>query len=323
MSVIPGARRGFLILAAPIVAVAVGVGCAQLPVIAANGLLHPARRHVRQPPPDGCDDINFAGAGVVLRGWRCLASGDARATVIFLHGVADNRAGVRGVYRRFTSKGFNVIAYDSRAHGESDGDTCTYGYFEKDDLRRVIDVVQPSPVVLIGSSLGAAVALQEAADDARVAAIVAAEVFSDLRTIATERAPFVLSSKTIRKAFAVAEQAGRFEIDRVSPVDAAAKIRVPVLLIHGERDTDTPPDHSRRVYAALAGPKRLLLVPGAGHNQSLSQGAVWDEIDQWVSDTVSDLVSDTVSESVSDTLIGSVRRAGRTGTAATGGCSAR
>jgi pimeloyl-ACP methyl ester carboxylesterase len=52
---------------------------------------------------------------------------------------------------------------------------------------------------------------------------------------------------------------------------------VPVLLIHGAEDTDTPPAHSQRVFDALKGPKQLILVPGAHHNQSLS-GPVWDQI---------------------------------------------
>jgi hypothetical protein len=48
-----------------------------------------------------------------------------------------------GVIQRFVPRGFDVVAYDSRAHGESDGDACTYGFFEKQDLRRVLDTVRP------------------------------------------------------------------------------------------------------------------------------------------------------------------------------------
>jgi dipeptidyl aminopeptidase/acylaminoacyl peptidase len=70
-------------------------------------------------------------------------------------------------------------------------------------------------------------------------------------------------------------------MDAVSPVLAARTITAPVLLIHGALDSATHPDHSRRVFAALAGPKRLILVPGAGHNQSL-QGNIWEEIDRWL-----------------------------------------
>jgi len=198
---------------------------------------------------------------------------------VYLHGVGDNRTSAAGVIDRFGKRGFDVIAYDSRAHGDSQGDICTYGFFEKRDLFRVLDTVDAGPIVLIGTSLGAAVALQEAALDTRVTAVIAAETFSDLRTVATERAPFFFTPGTIARAFRLAEEQGRFEVDAVSPEAAARAIRIPVLLVHGATDVDTPLDHSRRVLAALAGPKRLILVPGAGHNESL-RGEVWDEIDQ-------------------------------------------
>jgi dipeptidyl aminopeptidase/acylaminoacyl peptidase len=131
----------------------------------------------------------------------------------------------------------------------------------------------------------AAVALQEAADDQRVAAIVAAETFSDLRTIGAERAPFFFTGKTIRQTFALAANQCRFDVDAASPQKAAARITAPVLLIHGAADTDTPPEHSRRVFEALHGPKRLMIVPGAGHNGSLRR-EVWGEIENWIDQVV-------------------------------------
>ncbi len=42
-----------------------------------------------------------------------------------------------------------------------------------------------------------------------------------------------------------------------------------------------PPDHARRIFAALPGPKRLILVPNAKHNESL-QGTMWQEIERWI-----------------------------------------
>jgi alpha-beta hydrolase superfamily lysophospholipase len=263
-----------------------GLACAQLPKIGAGGLLHPGRRVSTAPPPRSCIETEFAGAGVTLRGWRCLAATPPRGTVIYLHGIADNRGSAVGVIERFTARGFNVIAYDSRAHGQSGGDACTYGFFEKRDLRAVVDGVQPGPIALIGTSLGAAVALQEAADDPRIAAVVAAETFSDLRTVATERAPFFFTSGTVTRAFRLAEQQGRFDVDAVAPVAVAPRITAAVLLIHGDADRETPPSHSQRVFDALGGPKRLLLVPGAGHNRSL-RAEVWNEIDRWLSDHLS------------------------------------
>ena len=68
-------------------------------------------------------------------------------------------------------------------------------------------------------------------------------------------------------------------------MDAAARIRIPVLLIHGAEDRDTSPAHSERILAAISGPKRLILVPDAHHNESLNN-AVWPEVDQWVDDAL-------------------------------------
>ena len=258
-----------------------GVVASQLPSIGAALILHPLHRRVVAAPPGMCRKVTFVGDGVSLQGWRGQAAGTRRGTLIYLHGVSDNRASGAGVMERFRKRGFDVVAYDSRAQGESGGDASTYGFYEKEDLRRVMDTMNPGPIVLLGSSFGAAVALQTAALDRRVSAVVAAETFSDLRTVVTERAPFVFTPGTIDKAIRLAEQKGRFQMDAVSPVLAARTITAPVLLIHGALDSATDPDHSHRVFAALAGPKRLILVPGAGHNQSL-QGNIWEEIDSWL-----------------------------------------
>jgi len=262
----------------------------ELPSLGAGGLLHPSRRSVNTSPPPGCEDASFAGDGVALKGWRCPAQGARRGAIIYLHGIADNRTSSHGVIRRFAPQGFDVVAYDSRAHGDSEGAACTYGFFEKRDLHRIVDTLASQPIVLIGTSLGAAVALQEAADDPRVSAIVAAEAFSDLRTVATERAPFVFTSTLIERAFRLAERQGNFNVDAVSPVSAAARIHVPVLLIHGAADAETRPEHSRRIFAALAGPKRLIVVPAAHHNQSLN-GPVWGDIEQWLDDALRGQIS--------------------------------
>jgi len=148
----------------------------------------------------------------------------------------------------------------------------------------VLGEVQAKKVVLLGTSLGAAIALQEAAGDARVSAVIAAETFSDLRTVATERVPY-LPQSIVDRAFETAESRASFVADDVSPVRAASRITAPVLLIHGADDVETAADHSRRVYTALAGPKRLLIVPG-GHNHSLGSARVWTEIDEWIDKAV-------------------------------------
>jgi pimeloyl-ACP methyl ester carboxylesterase len=252
----------------------------------ANAVLHPYRRPVTRTPSYAYDNLNFAGDGLVVKGWRVRTYMPRRGVIVFLHGVGDNRQSSLGLVARFVPKGWDVVAYDSRGHGSSQGDTCTYGFYEKRDLRSVIDSIREPRVVLFGVSLGAAVALQEAADDPRVIGVVGVSTFSDLRTVATERAPFFASRANLRDAIALAEAQGKFRVDDASPLAAAPRIHVPVLLLHGADDRDTRPAHSQRVHDALGGPKRLALVPRAEHNDVLNKEWVWDAISDWLDHVV-------------------------------------
>ena len=248
----------------------------------ANGLLHPTRRRLVATPDLPHEDVAFRSDGLLLKGWLFRANGARRGLIVHLHGVADNRSSGVGIAQRFVPKGYDVLTYDSRAHGESEGEDCTYGFYEKRDLSRALDAVRAEEAVLFGSSLGAAVALQAAAEDARVRGVIAQSPFSDLETIARERAPWVATSAEIAEAFAIAERKGHFRIAEVSPRLAASRIHVPVLLIHGENDRETAAAHSQRIYDALRQPRRLLLVPGADHNDVLRGEEVWREIEGWL-----------------------------------------
>src|SRR5688572_9585716 len=138
-----------LIGLAGVLVVGVGVIATQLPAIGAGGLLHPVRRPVSEPAPESCQEVTLSGADVRLKGWRCRAVGTRVGTLVYLHGIADNRTSSIGVIRRFGKRGFDVVAYDSRAHSESEGEACTYGFFEKRDLGRVLDTTDPGPIVLV------------------------------------------------------------------------------------------------------------------------------------------------------------------------------
>jgi pimeloyl-ACP methyl ester carboxylesterase len=255
-------------------AAALAVAATQLPAIGAGALLFPTRHATARRPPSSCVEKQFTGAGLVLGGWQCTTpSAVRRGTIVYLHGIADNRGSATGVIERFVPAGFDVIAYDGRAHGTSGGDRCTYGFHEKRDLQLVLDQTGRNDVVAIGHSLGAAIALQAAAVEPRIRAVVAVSTFSDLRTIATERA-WYFPAWSLPSAFARAERDGAFVVDEVSPVKAAALIAAPVLLVHGDRDVNTPPSHSQRVFEALRSSKRLLVVPGADHMNVLNSARI-------------------------------------------------
>jgi len=257
-----------------------GLGCMP-PSWGASALLHPARRPVEVAPKIPFRQLNVKNGDVELRGWAFPARGTTRGAIVYLHGSGDNRVSGLGIAERFTATGFEVIAYDSRAHGASTGEHCTYGFYEKGDLKRVLDTVTQRPIVLFGTSLGAAVALQAAAEDPRISGVIGVATFSDLRTVAEERAPPFAGSANVAEAFRIAERQAAFRVADVSPVRAAERIHVPVLLIHGEQDRDTPPSHSQRVHAALRGDKRLILAAESGHFNVITP-SIWAEIDAWL-----------------------------------------
>ncbi len=251
----------------------------------ANAILHPWRKPLTQKPRLPYQDLSFRGeGGILLKGWLIRSQVPRRGLLVYLHGIGDNRGSGLGVGERFAPKGWDVLLYDSRAQGESEGDACTYGYFERGDLSKALDAVRAGSAVLFGSSLGASVALQAASVEPRVRGVVAQSPFADLETIARERAPFFASRADLEKALSLAEALGHFRVAEASPQKAAARIRIPVLLLHGAADRETAPSHSHRILDALAGPKELILVPGAGHNDTLAGEQAWRAIEAWLAD---------------------------------------
>jgi pimeloyl-ACP methyl ester carboxylesterase len=142
----------------------------------------------------------------------------------------------------------------------------------------VLDQEPKGPVVLMGGSLGGAIALETAAEDSRISLAVAIAAFSDLRRAAKDRTPFFIGSAQVCEAFRLVEAEWGFAADEASPLAAAPRIRCPVLLVHGAEDHATPPSHSKRIFEALTCPKELILVPGLGHDDPLDE-ATWQGID--------------------------------------------
>ena len=175
-----------------------------------------------------------------------------------------------------------MLAYDSRAHGESGGDACTYGFYEKKDLSRALDKLGGGPIVAFGVSLGAGIALQAAAEDPRIALVVAVAPFSDLRTAAAERAPFFASHANIDEAFRIAEREAAFRADDVNPAAAATRIHAPVLVIHGADDPrDAAGPLGTRLRCARRDRRSSSWCP-APTTTTRSRADAWRQIDDWI-----------------------------------------
>jgi pimeloyl-ACP methyl ester carboxylesterase len=247
-------------------------------------IVRPIRLPLLARPPLAHEPLRVRSGDVTLAGWHFRATAPERGLVVYLHGLNDVRDHGAALAEALVPRGFSVVAYDQRGHGASGGTYCTYGVHEVDDLRAVLDAVGArGPVYLVGESMGAAVSLQAAAVEGRVAGVVAGAPFSELPTVVAENTPAFARPGDGEAAVALAEQQAGFRLADVAPVRAAPSIRVPVLLLHGTRDTFIPPSHSERILAALPGPDaRRELVEGAGHWDVLTHQGVTERVTEWV-----------------------------------------
>lgn len=257
------------------------VGCAPSK-LAANFIVNPIRVPVVGAPGEAHDELAVKTAdGLTLRGWVFRAEAP-RGLVVLLHGKDINRQHFLPQALHLRALGFTVVALDQRAHGQSEGTSITYGVLEVGDVQRVLDAVPVQPVFVVGESFGAAVALQVAAVEPRIAGVVAAASFADLRTLLNEKTPFFFDEKTKAATLSTAEAQAGFDLDAVSPEKAAARITAPVLLVHGTNDTFIPIQHSLRIFAALTGPKELVRLDGVSHMDVLLHAEGWKEIERFL-----------------------------------------
>jgi hypothetical protein len=223
-----------------------------------------------------------ANDGVELRGWKVVPASPNGDWVLLFHGVSDNRTGDLGHAEFLLRHGYSVVMMDSRAHGKS-GDMATYGWKERYDTVAITDALYITEKVrhlyAHGVSMGAAIALQSAAVEPRLAAVCAEDPFANLREVTYDYAglgvsPF-LGKTLFRPASIFAMRAvaltGGFNPDEVSPEKAVALRPFPVLLICGTNDHRIPCRHAEAIYNAAMGPKQLWIVQGAGHASALGQ----------------------------------------------------
>jgi uncharacterized protein len=228
------------------------------------------------------EDITLRSAeGIRLSCWLIPAGDDARGTVIFLHGVSESKIVGLQPAQWLHEQGYHVFLYDSRRHGDSGGTFCTYGFYEKHDTSTIISYLQSRSdlrlgrIGLYGSSMGAAVALQVAARDRRVTAVIADSGFATLRSIFDDyqKRLIKLPWHYLRNLVIIrSERMAHFKANAVSPLEAVKDIHVPLLIIHGTADNLIDARYSVSVYEAANEPKELWLIQGARHNDIIEVG---------------------------------------------------
>lgn len=232
---------------------------------------------------------------LVLQGKPNLAcwwieADSAKGNVLLFHGYKNNKSSMVARAEFFVSEGYNALLVDFAASGQSEGDQCTIGYKEAEQVKRAFDYVSSNsslPVVLFGNSMGAAAIAKAMQDYApEVESLILECPFGSMYETTCARfevmgvPSFPMASVLVFWGGAIN---GFWAFDH-NPRDYASSIEVPTLLIRGSEDKRVSQEETEAIYSALAGDKKLFLVPGAGHEDYLLEhGDAWREtVLQWL-----------------------------------------
>lgn len=215
-------------------------------------------------------DLHIPGPdGSTLHAWWMPARGPAVGTVLHVHGNAANISNHLPLVAWLPDAGFNLLTFDYRGYGRSNGAHSLAGVVG-DTLAalkhlRTLPGVDPQRLVVIGQSLGGATALRAVAQDAAgIRLLVIDSAFSSYRGIAREALEHI-GPIGVLGPLLIPTLPG----DKDDPIAAAARLKVPLLVVHGSRDIVVPQHHGERIFAAAPEPKRWIGVDEGEHVDAL------------------------------------------------------
>lgn len=240
---------------------------------------HPqtARAQIDQTPADqglAYQDVTVMTAdGLRLVGWYVPTQNGA--TIMAQHGYKGDRRGLLEEAGMLAGHGYGVLLTTVRAHDQSEGEVIAFGHREMADLEAWYQFllaqpeVDPQRIGILGNSLGGSLAIQYAAQNPEIRAVVAHSAFSSLDdTVATSVEAFTgLPPFPFAPAIVFwAEQEVGFDSAGISAKSWIGEISPrPVLLLHGGADTVISAESGELLYEAASEPKELWYEPALGH----------------------------------------------------------
>ena len=200
----------------------------------------------------------------------------ARTCVIFFHGLSANKSFLSNEAAMFRKWGYNVMLVDMRAHGNSEGNTSTYGIKETDEVQKAFEWAGSKgneKIILYGMSMGSAVALKAVADKKiQPAAIIADMPFNNLRQLLGAKAEdlgFPSEPFATLVTFWIGIERGYNGFEHRVP-DYATKVHCPVLVQWGARDRFVDREEITEIYDHISSThKKLVIYPDADHQSLL------------------------------------------------------
>jgi uncharacterized protein len=194
----------------------------------------------------------------------------APAAVLYLHGNEGNLAREVDRLQALRRLGLPILAIDYRGYGQSSGPRPSEAQLYEDaaaawDYLTYVRGLEPTRLVIYGHSLGGAVAAELALRQPAACAIVLESTFTSMADMGRLRYPMFPIDWLLNQRF--------------DTVERVARLRQPIVLLHGTRDDIVPAGMAERLLGVAREPKRLLLVRDAGHEDALQNaGQQLDEV---------------------------------------------
>ena len=247
-----------------------------------NGIAQVDRRSLANSPADygaSFQNLSFSTRhdSLNLKGWY-LAGREEWPAIILVHGINTNRSanGLTEMATRLHERGFGVLLFDLRAHGESEGKKASGGWNEKWDVLGAYDYLVSQGVkkiAVIGVSMGAGTASMAAAEEEGIAGLVMDSSFSSVLDLLSLE---VAHATTLPKWFTPVFSPGirliaplflGIPVAKIEPKTKVADLAYPILLIHSTGDTRIPSSHSDIIYDHAPAGSQLWKVDGVAHAQ--------------------------------------------------------
>ncbi len=222
--------------------------------------------------------VSFAlSDGAASTGWVLDGQQPDGPGVVILHGFSDSRFGSLGWAARVAAHASVVVVFDQRAHGDAEGKAFRAGAIEAADVLAVLDQAEavkdpPAGWVLFGLSAGGGMALRTAGaypEETRLRGVIAEGIYRysevPLRNVLAYRKYPTWPTVALASAWASVRGQGRRTFDRAA---WAGRVKVPVLMLHGQADPICPHADAEQVAAlaeAAGVDVTFVSVPGGGH----------------------------------------------------------
>jgi uncharacterized protein len=230
-----------------------------------RGLVFPLRPERTAPTqagfPEAREHILTTEDGERLVAWLRPPAGPKNPLFLMFLGNGDNLGIIAPRLREMTEDGSGVLAVAYRGYSGSTGSPSEAGLTRDAEAtyRFAATVAPANRIVLFGYSLGSGVAVPLASRH-ETAALVLFAPFSSAVAIAQAAYPW-LPVRFLMK-------------DQFRSIDVVGKLKVPILVVHGERDEVVPINFGRELYAAISAPKRFVSLPRADHFSLFENGGI-------------------------------------------------